>query len=151
MIGGRKVRKRYDWITTSFEETIHCECSFYEQCLYDMANIETTSSVLGWNCPKLQLYTINLIISLYLVFLISTPCDRIYFKPLKTKRAHIGQAAIFFFWKRLKCQNRTHPVVINFECRRNGTSGHITQHTGNMITQKCSVNLCSKDAKQLVS
>ena len=93
---GLEGEKRYDWIAISFEETIHQECSFQEYCLYDMANIETTSSVLGWNCPKLQLYTINLIISLYLVFLISAPCDRIYFKPLKTKRAHIGQAAIFF-------------------------------------------------------
>ena len=43
--------KRYNWIAISFEETNHQECSFQEYCLYDMANIETTSSVLGWDCP----------------------------------------------------------------------------------------------------
>ena len=49
---GLEGEKRYDWIAISFEETIHWEYSFYEQCLYDMASIETTSSVLGWDCPE---------------------------------------------------------------------------------------------------
>ena len=43
--------KRYNWIAISFEKIIRWECSFYEQYLYDMASIETTSSVLGWDCP----------------------------------------------------------------------------------------------------
>ena len=53
-----KREKKYDWIAIYFEETIHQRCSFYEQCLYDMASIETTNSVLGWDCPyaTLQLF-----------------------------------------------------------------------------------------------
>ena len=49
---GEKREKRYNWIAISFEETIHWEYNFYEQCLYDMVNIEITSSVLRWDCPK---------------------------------------------------------------------------------------------------
>ena len=48
-----KRERKYDWIAIYFEETIHWRCSFYEQCLYDMVSIKTTSSVLGWNCPKM--------------------------------------------------------------------------------------------------
>ena len=44
-----KREKKYDWIAIYFEEIIYWGCSFYEQCLYDMASIKTTSSVLSWN------------------------------------------------------------------------------------------------------
>jgi hypothetical protein len=43
--GGEKREKRYDWIVIYFEETMHWECIF----LCDIASIETTSSVLGWD------------------------------------------------------------------------------------------------------
>ena len=43
---------RYDWIAIYFEETISWRYSFYEQCLYDMAIIETTSGFLGCDYTK---------------------------------------------------------------------------------------------------
>ena len=44
--------KRYDWIAIYFEETIHWRYSFYQQCLYNMASIETTNGFLGWDWPN---------------------------------------------------------------------------------------------------
>ena len=38
---------RYGWIAIYFEKTIHWRYSFYEQCLYDMTSIETTSGFLS--------------------------------------------------------------------------------------------------------
>ena len=47
----RGIRERRDMIGQQLilEKTIHWGYSFYEQCLYDMASIETTNGVLCWD------------------------------------------------------------------------------------------------------